>query len=411
MRSRWRPMRSSSPDSSVRSLSQRNTPFAVPESWTTSWGPSKRKTACTGAMNGSLSSFTSVGSTSRPTRVSSFTRTKSALRLPSRAMAETRARGRTRAAGLGGAGGGRDCPVTGFGGGGGTGRAAAVGLAGAGGFGGGADFTGAAGPFAGAPGAAVAPRGVPQRAQNLKVAALSVMQFGHCFGGAPCASRGAAGEDGGACGFCAMVGRLSFSLIGAPQDRQDPRSDSLCAPQRGQSMRAVLCSRRKKGQGTEPRPFSVAAAEGGSATVSLDCTGKRCAQVGQTPLAMRSSPAGEGPFAGEGLERRNVPAMRPGTPAWLREGVRVLRRCPRAATGASKQSRTPSRSQAGRSEEHTSELQSLAYLVCRLLLEKKKKPKSPAANEPIGSAPAPARSARHTLGPLETELLETDLRS
>src|SRR2546425_9545495 len=32
--------------------------------------------------------------------------------------------------------------------------------------------------------------------------------------------------------------------------------------------------------------------------------------------------------------------------------------------------RTPS---ARRSEEHTSELQSLAYLVCRLLLEKKKK--------------------------------------
>src|SRR5687767_15496911 len=29
-----------------------------------------------------------------------------------------------------------------------------------------------------------------------------------------------------------------------------------------------------------------------------------------------------------------------------------------------------------RSEEHTSELQSLAYLVCRLLLEKKKKHKS-----------------------------------
>src|SRR2546425_9330321 len=31
---------------------------------------------------------------------------------------------------------------------------------------------------------------------------------------------------------------------------------------------------------------------------------------------------------------------------------------------------------AGRSEEHTSELQSLAYLVCRLLLEKKKKIKN-----------------------------------
>src|SRR6266404_6414259 len=35
--------------------------------------------------------------------------------------------------------------------------------------------------------------------------------------------------------------------------------------------------------------------------------------------------------------------------------------------------RTPRRSRCERSEEHTSELQSLAYLVCRLLLEKKKK--------------------------------------
>src|SRR2546425_2812957 len=33
-------------------------------------------------------------------------------------------------------------------------------------------------------------------------------------------------------------------------------------------------------------------------------------------------------------------------------------------------------SRGGRSEEHTSELQSLAYLVCRLLLEKKKKKKT-----------------------------------
>src|SRR2546425_6417072 len=34
-----------------------------------------------------------------------------------------------------------------------------------------------------------------------------------------------------------------------------------------------------------------------------------------------------------------------------------------------------SKNQFRRSEEHTSELQSLAYLVCRLLLEKKKKKK------------------------------------
>src|SRR5712672_4491181 len=45
----------------------------------------------------------------------------------------------------------------------------------------------------------------------------------------------------------------------------------------------------------------------------------------------------------------------------------------RSATGWS--NRSPGRARSGRrcrSEEHTSELQSLAYLVCRLLLEKKK---------------------------------------
>src|SRR2546425_8663535 len=48
----------------------------------------------------------------------------------------------------------------------------------------------------------------------------------------------------------------------------------------------------------------------------------------------------------------------------LRGGVHVLARELRlAGTGT-------------RSEEHTSELQSLAYLVCRLLLEKKKKKKA-----------------------------------
>src|SRR5687767_15177136 len=44
-----------------------------------------------------------------------------------------------------------------------------------------------------------------------------------------------------------------------------------------------------------------------------------------------------------------------------RQGRRQIRARPRAAHA--------------RSEEHTSELQSLAYLVCRLLLEKKKKKK------------------------------------
>src|SRR2546425_2219559 len=43
----------------------------------------------------------------------------------------------------------------------------------------------------------------------------------------------------------------------------------------------------------------------------------------------------------------------------------------RALLGDQRERRVPL-PRAGRSEEHTSELQSLAYLVCRLLLEKKK---------------------------------------
>src|SRR2546423_6449588 len=45
---------------------------------------------------------------------------------------------------------------------------------------------------------------------------------------------------------------------------------------------------------------------------------------------------------------------------------------PRRATPPTCAKRDP-HAHVGRSEEHTSELQSLAYLVCRLLLEKKKK--------------------------------------
>src|SRR5205823_8228936 len=47
-----------------------------------------------------------------------------------------------------------------------------------------------------------------------------------------------------------------------------------------------------------------------------------------------------------------------------------------ASTGATSAARAPIAPRSAamkRSEEHTSELQSLAYLVCRLLLEKKKK--------------------------------------
>src|SRR2546425_7207653 len=80
---------------------------------------------------------------------------------------------------------------------------------------------------------------------------------------------------------------------------------------------------------------------------------------------------------------RSGPARRDAAPGAARDARR--RQPARAGVGCARGSRqrTPRgprvTSRAGpvlvaaRSEEHTSELQSLAYLVCRLLLEKKKK--------------------------------------
>src|SRR2546425_7340199 len=48
--------------------------------------------------------------------------------------------------------------------------------------------------------------------------------------------------------------------------------------------------------------------------------------------------------------------------------------------GGHRRKSLPARLPDRRSEEHTSELQSLAYLVCRLLLEKKKKKQIPSEN-------------------------------
>src|SRR5687767_15400812 len=61
---------------------------------------------------------------------------------------------------------------------------------------------------------------------------------------------------------------------------------------------------------------------------------------------------------------------RAGARAWIR------RRGERPADRDYRRHPAPCRGTA-RSEEHTSELQSLAYLVCRLLLEKKKKTSQP----------------------------------
>src|SRR2546425_6056031 len=58
---------------------------------------------------------------------------------------------------------------------------------------------------------------------------------------------------------------------------------------------------------------------------------------------------------------QRVPFADRGDPAEERQALAALR------------ARSAARACRSRSEEHTSELQSLAYLVCRLLLEKKKK--------------------------------------
>src|SRR5205814_4245640 len=72
--------------------------------------------------------------------------------------------------------------------------------------------------------------------------------------------------------------------------------------------------------------------------------------------------------------------------------------------------RRPTRPQAHRSEEHTSELQSLRHLVCRLLLEKKKSTTSYRQHQ---TAPPPPRftgahaSTARSLLPNDNDVLHT----
>src|SRR2546425_7845141 len=61
-------------------------------------------------------------------------------------------------------------------------------------------------------------------------------------------------------------------------------------------------------------------------------------------------------------------AMAPAWPAASRHASVACNRAPRSEPCCATREKP-----GARSEEHTSELQSLAYLVCRLLLEKKKK--------------------------------------
>src|SRR3712207_8808249 len=77
------------------------------------------------------------------------------------------------------------------------------------------------------------------------------------------------------------------------------------------------------------------------------------------------TPLFRSPLVGEPLETHRLPSV---------PSSSVCQRTSRSGAPPVSRVRTqPSRAQPARSEEHTSELQSRQYLVCRLLLEKKKK--------------------------------------
>src|SRR2546425_6378691 len=83
------------------------------------------------------------------------------------------------------------------------------------------------------------------------------------------------------------------------------------------------------------------------------------------------------------LFRSELPLPRAELEHRVHDGRRRCRRCHRCSEGLQRHPWiermllvvAPENLSEARSEEHTSELQSLAYLVCRLLLEKKKKKK------------------------------------
>src|SRR5215208_6381554 len=82
-----------------------------------------------------------------------------------------------------------------------------------------------------------------------------------------------------------------------------------------------------------------------------------------------------GPLGGPSSFRPTTrPAARPASP---RTRPRRIRRCSRRPPAWGRGGRRSPRPSRARSEEHTSELQSRGHLVCRLLLEKKKKHLNP----------------------------------
>src|SRR2546422_8398562 len=113
-------------------------------------------------------------------------------------------------------------------------------------------------------------------------------------------------------------------------------------------------------------------ARGGAREISPRDTWQREWLPPQPPTS--SSPCGATPRRFAGLLRRAAAIHRVGWTACHRRELYRARGAPRPASHPRRRQR--------RSEEHTSELQSRLHLVCRLLLEKKKKTTNFLCNEP-----------------------------
>src|SRR2546425_9540377 len=101
--------------------------------------------------------------------------------------------------------------------------------------------------------------------------------------------------------------------------------------------------------------------------------------VGRVSAVARNGGKGRGRGNGEGVNgllltiRAPYKGLKPGESIAVNGACLTVERVVRGGFTVHAVETTTGRTLLGRSEEHTSELQSLAYLVCRLLLEKKKK--------------------------------------
>src|SRR5438045_4464882 len=97
------------------------------------------------------------------------------------------------------------------------------------------------------------------------------------------------------------------------------------------------------------------------------CKASRGSIPARRPLGTSGMPETSGILPGRKMDRCGSRALRCGNRVATKDA-----RAPRRG-GDVRNSRSYAEPEENRSEEHTSELQSLRHLVCRLLLEKKKK--------------------------------------